>query len=170
MIPSQMPGPLGLLCLQAHCGDAAGDDEGVQGGGGAGQGLGAACAQGAAARPQGRVKSGWGACLYTPLLRVATSTLRPWPTLLSRLRPRGLLLALYRYNLSHPLPPAHVTLSPSPSPNPRQVALDEVKRSAPSEDEQRRVEKEVQRLTDDFVAEVDKLVREKEKSITLHSS
>lgn len=48
--------------------------------------------------------------------------------------------------------------------------MDEVKRSAPSEDERHRIEKEVQRLTDDFIAEIDRLFHEKEKSITLHSS
>ncbi len=51
-----------------------------------------------------------------------------------------------------------------------QAAMDEVKKNAPSEDERRRVEKEVQKLTDDFIAEIDRLVQEKEKSISLHSS
>ncbi len=48
--------------------------------------------------------------------------------------------------------------------------MDEVKRSAPSEDERHRVEKEVQKLTDEFIAEADRLFQEKEKSITLHGS
>ena len=51
-----------------------------------------------------------------------------------------------------------------------QTAMDEVKKAGLSEDERHRVEKEVQKLTDDFISEVDRLYQEKEKSITLHSS
>ena len=51
-----------------------------------------------------------------------------------------------------------------------QTAMDEVKKAGLSEDERHRVEKEVQKLTDDFIVEVERLYHEKEKSITLHSS
>lgn len=48
--------------------------------------------------------------------------------------------------------------------------MDDVKKRAVSEDERHRVEKEVQRLTDDFIATIDQHVRDKERSITLHTS
>lgn len=51
----------------------------------------------------------------------------------------------------------------------RQQAMHAAK-SAASEDERRRAEREVQKLTDDFVAAIDQLVVEKERSIREHSS
>lgn len=51
----------------------------------------------------------------------------------------------------------------------RQQALQEVKRIA-SEDQRKRVEREVQKLTDEIVASIDRLVQEKERSIREHSS
>ena len=76
----------------------------------------------------------------------------------------------------HQLCPCYTSGAPTPAPRPglprarAQCALDEVKKNAVSEDERRRVEKEVQKLTDEFSATIDRLVAEKEKSISLHSS
>lgn len=52
----------------------------------------------------------------------------------------------------------------------RKAAMDEVKKAGLSEDERHRIEKEVQKLTDDFVGQIDRIVQDKEKSITMHSS
>ena len=52
----------------------------------------------------------------------------------------------------------------------RKAAMDAAKRQLSSEDERKRVEREVQKLTDDFVARVDALVAAKEKSLRSHDS
>lgn len=51
----------------------------------------------------------------------------------------------------------------------RKLAMDAAKKLG-SEDERKRVEREVQRLTDEFVKEVDGMVAHKEKSIRSHDS
>ncbi|PRW59470.1 Ribosome-recycling factor [Chlorella sorokiniana] len=51
----------------------------------------------------------------------------------------------------------------------RKLAMDAAKKLA-SEDERKRVEKEVQRVTDDYITQIDGMVAKKEKSIKMHDS
>ena len=51
----------------------------------------------------------------------------------------------------------------------RKLAMDAARRLA-SEDEKKRAEKEVQKLTDDFIARVESMIQGKEKSIRNHDS
>jgi ribosome recycling factor len=50
--------------------------------------------------------------------------------------------------------------------NARRSALDELKKAGLPKDDQHREQQQVQKVTDDFIAQVDKAVEAKEKDIT----